>query len=51
MRVVQTAKKKGAPLPRRILYVLRLTLQNTSDDEDVTDWRAARLDILSQQST
>jgi hypothetical protein len=51
LRVVQTAKNKEAPLARRIFYVLRFTLQNTSTDENVPDWRAARLDVLSQQST
>jgi hypothetical protein len=51
LRVIQTAKKKGALVPRRLFYVLRFTLQNTSTDPDSPDWRASRLDILSQQST
>jgi hypothetical protein len=50
MRVIQTAKKKGALIPRRIFYVVRFHMQNVSPD-DTPDWRAARLDILSQQST
>jgi hypothetical protein len=51
LRVIQTAKKKGALVPRRIFYVLRFTLLNTSTNPDSPDWRASRLDILSQQST
>ena len=51
VRVIQTARLKGATLPRRIYYVLRFTLHNETPDQDTPDWRAARLDILSQQST
>lgn len=51
LRVIQTAKKKGALIPRRLYYVLRFTLQNLSPSPDTPDWRASRLDILSQQST
>jgi hypothetical protein len=51
VRVIQTTRRKGSPLPRRIYYVLRFTLTNASTDEDAPDWRVADLKILSQQST
>jgi hypothetical protein len=51
VRVIQTAKKEGAPLPRRIYYVLRFALTDISPDQENPDWRISELRILSQQST
>jgi hypothetical protein len=51
VRVIQTARKEGAPLPRRIYYVLRFALTDISPDEENPDWRISELQILSQQST
>ena len=51
VRVIQTTKRRGSPLPRRIYYVLRFTLTNASADDESPDWRVSELKILSQQST
>ena len=51
VRVIQTTKRRGSPLPRRIYYVLRFTLTNASTDAESPDWRVSELKILSQQST
>jgi type IV secretory pathway component VirB8 len=51
LRIIQTTKKKGALIARHIYYVLRFTMQNESTDAALTDWRASKFEILSQQST